>query len=147
GEEGRVLAGGSPRIDAIIRRCVAKIAFNYMAWVGGADFACNADFDVTRSFIRHGAVTSYPVVLADQTPIRHPELPTWRGTRDHLITLNWSPTGYEIFGQVSIFNEITYRITLTKYFSGFWRDIQKGHRFDWSKGRVKPLTYSKLKRP
>jgi hypothetical protein len=40
------------RFDAIILRSVAKIAFNYAAWVAGATFVLGEAFDITRAFIR-----------------------------------------------------------------------------------------------
>ena len=44
------------RFDAMIFRCVAKIAFNYMTWVVGVDFArADADYALRRhSHKRHG---------------------------------------------------------------------------------------------
>lgn len=144
---GRVIVEISYRIDPIIRRCVAKIAFNYMAYIGGSEFACHPDFNIIRSFIRHGVSQVYPLVIPTQERILADELPRWRGTKDHLITLNWKPFSKNIVGQVSLFNEITYRVEFARNFSGLWRDIQKGHRFDRSGRRVKRLTYGKLARP
>ena len=143
-EGGRVLQEITYRIDPIIRRAVAKIAFNYMAYVTGSDFTYRPDFSVIRAFIRQGEAPDYPLVRETHEPILSSELPRWRGTKDHLITLNWDPSGRHIIGQVSLFNEITYNILLARNFSGLWRDIQRGHRFDISEHRVKHLLYSKL---
>jgi hypothetical protein len=39
--------------DTIVQRAVAKIAFNYAAYVLGADFVRNSGFDTIRRFIRY----------------------------------------------------------------------------------------------
>jgi len=134
------------RIDPIIRRCVAKITFNYMAYMAGAHFVYHPDFNVTRSFIRYGDSPSYPLVVPTQDPVLASESPRWRGTNNHLITVNWSPLGRSVVGQVSLFNEVTYKVSLARDFSGLWLDIRTGHCFDIKKRRVRPLVYSRLRR-
>ena len=146
GEEGRMWVEITSRIDRIIRRSVAKIAFNYMAYVAGAEFALHPDFNATRDYIRRGVMPTYPLVELTQKPILSRELPRWRGTKGHLITLEWGELDQHVIGQVSLFNEITYKVTLARNFSGLWRDIRSGHKFHISERRVKRLRYTRLAR-
>jgi hypothetical protein len=144
GEGGRIWVEINSRIDRIIRRSVAKIAFNYMAHVQGADFACHSDFNVTRSFIRHDESPSYPLVEATGRSSSAGSSQDGVGRKWHLIILEWGELEHYIIGRVSLFNEITYRVTLARRFSGLWRDIRSGHKFDISERRVSPLRYTRL---
>ena len=118
------------RIDPIIRRCVAKVSFNYLAWVGGRDFALRRDFDEVRSYVLSGTSPGHPIVVADYTPILADDLPLLRRTDGHLLTLDWPSGASDVVGQVSFFNQIRYRVSLARYMSGLWRNIRSGHHFD-----------------
>lgn len=146
-ERGRIWVEITSRIDGIIRRSVAKIAFNYMAKMSGADFVLHQDFNVTRSFIRHGVLPGYPLVVTSQRPILADDHPTRRQTEGHLITLNWTPSRRSVVGQVSLFNEITYIVSLARNFSGVWRPIRSGHHFDVSRRRITALGATSLTLP
>lgn len=139
GHDGQVFTQVNFNIDAIVRRCVAKIAFNYMAYIEGPDLALRHDFDVTRRFIRFAERTMYPLVVPSFKPILSDDQPTRRQTNGHLVTLGWSATGRDIVGQVSPFNEITYAISLARNFSGIFRDIRSGHCFDFQSRTISPL--------
>ncbi len=132
------------RIDPIIKRCVAKIAFNYMTCATGRDFALLEDFNVTRSYIRFGDAPTYPIVVADDNPILANDFRTRRQTEGHLITVNWTPDKRHVVGQVSFFNRVTYRVSLARNFSGLWHDIRSGHHFDLGSRRVSRLAATSL---
>ncbi len=144
GEGGRIWVEITSRIDRMTRRSVAKIAFNYMAYVKGADFAGHSDFNETRRFIRHDVSPRYRVVDAIRSPSWATRSQRGVGTKWHLITLEWGELEDHVVGHVSLFNEITYRVTLTRYLSGVWRDIRSGHKFDISKNQVERLRYTRL---
>src|SRR6185437_11634764 len=42
------------RLDQVMARCVAKIAFNYLAWTMGPPFLMNPCFDEVRAYILRG---------------------------------------------------------------------------------------------
>lgn len=127
-------------LDTVAHRCIAKIAFNYLAWKHGAQFALRPDFNVIRSFIRIGTTPSYPLLVADMSPILGDDLPALRQTNGHLITLNWSLSGKDIVSQVSLFNAITYAVSLSRDFSGiWWQDLRSGHHFDITRRRITEL--------
>ena len=135
----------SLRVNQGIRRCVAKYAFNYLASVCGRDFVLGADFDVVRQFIRYGGVPPYPLVVAGSKPILHDDRPTARQTNGHLLTLGWAESLRDLVGEVSLFNSVTYRVSLCRQFSGtLWIPIRSGVHYDIERKIVKSLIgYSK----
>ena len=126
-------------IDQTILRAVAKIAFNYLAYVHGADMASRDDFDAIRNFIRHGHKPSWEPVTPRAARILAEETGGVRCTNGHLLTIEWDPTGDGIIARVSLFNDITYAVRLCRWFWGVWRDIRAGHHFDINTGEVSPL--------
>jgi hypothetical protein len=115
------------RLNLGIRRCVAKYAFNYLASVCGSAFVPGSDFDVIRRFIRNGETPAHALVVAGSMPILHEDRPSKRQTDGHLITLSWADSGTDLVGAVSLFNTITYRISLCRQFAGrLWLPIRNG---------------------
>ena len=128
------------RVNQGIRRCVAKYAFNYLASVCGREFVLGADFDVVRQFIRYGNVPPYPLVVAGSEPILFDDRPTIRQTNGHLLTLGWGKSLGDLVGEVSIFNSVTYRVSLCRDFSGnVWIPIRSGVHYDIGRKIVMPL--------
>jgi len=126
------------RMDLVIQRAIAKIAFNYMANRAGVDFALHSDFNAIRSFIRHGTPPAHPIVLPSQAPILFDDRPHLRQTKGHLITVFWAHAR-DLIAQVSLFNEITYTVRLVGRFTGIWRPIAYGHHFDIETRKAEPL--------
>jgi hypothetical protein len=127
-------------LNQCILRCIAKCAFNYLAFVCGSEFVRWPDFDVVRQFVRYGRVPPYPLVVPRFTPILHADRPSARQTDGHLLTLSWTESLTDIVGQVSLFNSITYNVSLCRQFSGpIWRQVRSGVHFDLEKMIVKPL--------
>jgi hypothetical protein len=135
------------RFDAMLFRGVAKIAFNYMAWVAGAEFARGGDFNAARQFIRYGIKPPHPVVIPRRRPILADDTPTLRQTNGHLLTLNWSADGRAVIGQVSLFNGATYTVVLAPRYGGIWLNIRRGHHFNLETRRIGPaLALRRLRR-
>ncbi len=57
----------------------------------------------------------------------------------HMITTNWAKDGFSIIAQVSLFNWMTYNICLSRQFSGAYKDIKKGHFFDFNSQSILEL--------
>lgn len=131
------------RIDVILRRAVAKIAFNYMAYVTSPDFVLSPDFNEVRSFIRHGETPEYPVVHVDFTPILFDDHPLARQTNGHLVTLDWDAQRNQVMAQVSLFNELRFVVLLGRAPRGLWRDIRIGHHFDSDNRQITRLFSSR----
>jgi len=127
-------------IDKIIFRGVAKIAFNYLAYILGREFALNSNFKGIRNFIKHGETNGFSYVLIQKTPILQNEKRFGvKETRGHLITLGWDGYRFGIISQVTLFNTIIYRVILCKRFSGLYREIASGHHFDIESREVSRL--------
>src|SRR3989442_2773904 len=123
-----------------IRRCIAKYVFNYLAFVSGLEFVTGPDFDISRQFVRYGGSPPYPVVVESFSPILHDDLPSKRQSNGHLLTLNWAPSRRDLVGRISLFNYLTYSVSLCRGFSGsLWRPIRSGVHFDIERKTVQPL--------
>jgi hypothetical protein len=123
----------------VFLRSVAKIAFNYAAWVTGPTFVLDEAFDVTRAFIRYGTRLPYPVVTPRREPILADETPSERRAQGHLLTAGWAAERNALVGQVSLFNGPTYSVSLARGHKGLWRPVRSGHYFDLETRRISPL--------
>ena len=132
------------KIDQIVKRCVAKIAFNYLTYTSGAAFVHGDNFNVVRSFIREGQVPDYLLVRVTDDPILSDDQRHYRQTDGHLVTVNWTPEKQHVIAQVSLFNRITYHVSLARGFSGFWREIRSGHLFDIGSRSISGLVGTSL---
>jgi hypothetical protein len=126
-------------LNKSIWRCIAKYALNYLACGRGNRFACLPDFDAVRKYARYGTEPGYSLIGSGFTPILQDDEADMRQTKGHLITLSWDGSGQNLFCDVSIFNQITYRVLLCRGFTGLWRPIRNGHHYDLRDMSVKPL--------
>jgi hypothetical protein len=127
-------------INKGIRRCMAKYSFNFLAFVCGAAFVLDRSFDVIRRFIRYGDTPEYPVVVERFQPILRDDSRTRRQTSGHLLTVSWAASGVDLVGQISLFNSVTYSVSLARQYSGIlWRPIRSGLHFNIRKKTVQPL--------
>lgn len=118
-----------------IRRCLAKIAFNHLAYVTGQrfDFLGTSDFDEVRNYIRYGTSldqNNRGLVLIGSTEAQlgfSSPAPVGGG---HLIITAWDASNYAIISHLSIFGALGYRVILCRNYGGVWFDILKGHYFD-----------------
>ena len=117
------------RLDAVNLRAVAKVAFNYAAKIISPEFMRQPDCEPVARFIRAGEVPT------DGLPVSIGRTPVLVGDRDrqqtrgHICTVGWANRD-EQFSLVSLFNELTYRVTLKRRHSGIWRDLAYGHVID-----------------
>jgi hypothetical protein len=125
------------KVDRGVRRCVAKIAFNYLAFAAGPEFVLGPDFDEVRRFVVQGESPGYRVVEEDDRPVLADDRPEVRQTNGHLVALDWE--GSDLVCRVSLFNHLTYRVRLARLFNGIWRPMRCGHLFDFQARRVVPL--------
>ena len=133
-------------IDHVIRRAIAKISFNYLAYFQGAAFLHRPEFDVARRYIRYGELPDYPMMSIDEVAILQNE--PLEGTRvlGHIIVTAWTAV-HSALAQVSLFNWLTYRISLTKEFGGPKPEIRRGHIFDPVNGKIYELGSRPLEVP
>lgn len=132
------------KIDPFIKRCAAKIVFNYMTYVVGSEFALQSNFDVARAYIRKGELPAEPIVMADEKPILATDSRTVRLTDGHMVTINWTADKRHVVGQLSLFNRVTYHVGLSENFTGLWRPIRSGHHFDLDTRKISPMVATSL---
>ena len=133
------------RVDENGLRCVSKIAFNYVAWCQHADFVLLPTFNPIRSFIRHGTLAPYPLVVLRRRPILTSDTEDTRQTNGHLVAAAWTPDNKHIVGEVSLFNSLTYVISVARDFEGVWRPLRTGHHFEHKTGKITLLVNEPLR--
>jgi hypothetical protein len=119
--------------DSIIRRSVAKIAFNYLAYAVGEDtrLLLRADFDVVRSFIRDEVIPQEETVFIVGNPRLSEESRRGSLVDGHMIGVGWS-ADERILCNLSIFNAMTYQVILCRRYEGIWFPLTNAHLFDLS---------------
>lgn len=127
-------------LDDTIYRAIAKIAFNYMAFMNGADFVLQKTFNPIRYFIRRGQRAKRVFVLVRNDNILADE-DMERPRLCHIVTLNWAQEGQAILSQVSLSNSFfSYRVQLSKHYRGKHQDIRSGHFFNLGDNKIYELT-------
>jgi hypothetical protein len=129
GKDGKIGLNYLHEFNAVVRRCLAKIAFNYLAFVAGEEFAKRPDFDAVRAFIRHGTEPENDLVRVGRRPILATELLTGaRVTNGHIIAVEALLDKRQIQARLALFNSLKYRIILAPNYGGLW--FARGHHFD-----------------
>ncbi len=147
-----------PRKDLITRvtcdftfdmsRCVAKIAFNYLAYVLGENAALllREEFDTVRKYVRDGTVAEEPVVYFSQTPKFEQDAETAPFVDGHVVSVGWDSPNENIGCLLSLFNTMSYRVMLSRNCKGVWFP-PTAHSFDLQTGEVRSIPISLLPRP
>jgi hypothetical protein len=122
-------------------RAVSKIAFNYLAFIGGSDFVLMPQFNEIRRFIRYGAKLPWASVRPGPNPwliTRH----DGRALVGHYVLVK-GDNGI-IDAQVCLFTRICYTIRLAA--GGFLMPvtINAGHLFDIDGRQTVTLAAAKL---
>jgi len=127
-------------IDRTIFRGIGKIAFNYLAYHHGKDFALNENFNEMRDFVRYGTDRGFRSVIPQKSPILHYEKRFgMQETEGHIITLDWNAPKTAIISRITLFNEIVYQAILCRDFRGLYREISTGHHFDIESKKITRL--------
>lgn len=124
------------KIDSTIQRAIAKIAFNYLAYVSGPEFVRNDYFNSIRKFIRYGEVGKYTVAQALEEPILGDESLAGKRRLGHIVTLGYDKSNEIIFSQVSLFNDITYLVPLSNTFKERDFYYRSGHFFSTGNRKI-----------
>jgi hypothetical protein len=146
-DDGTMLTQALYEVDQTILRAIGKIAFNYAAYVHGAEVVLAPDFDHFRRYVRYAETPPIsPVVYPTSRRILFDESRVVHMTNGHLVTFDWNANGDGLLGQVSLFNSITYLVLLCPHYSGIWRELRSGHHFDIEIGEVTKLASARLTR-
>jgi hypothetical protein len=126
--------------DTVIRRCVAKIAFNYLAYVMSEDvrFLLREDFDAVRDFVKHGTLAEHTIVAAIGDPRLTEESRKGSFVDGHMLGVGWSNDD-SILCNLSIFNAMTYQVALCRKYQGVWFALSSVHSFDLVTKEAKKL--------
>jgi hypothetical protein len=126
--------------DTTIRRCVAKIAFNYLAYAVGenAQLLLRNDFDGIRSYIRDEVIPQDELVFVVGSPRLTVESRRGSLVDGHMIAVGWN-MGEMILCNLSIFNAMTYQVILCRKYQGIWFPLTNAHSFDLSTKEAKAL--------
>ncbi len=123
-------------LDNIVWRGIAKISFNYLAKIQGADYVLDEKFDRIRDFI-NGRGAGKALVRLSRRPILAYETPRFKTTDMHLVI--FEREGLGLRGRVSLFNTFTYDVMLCSHL-GLIYSIKSGHAFDAENEKVYKLT-------
>ena len=129
--------------DAIIRRCVAKIALNYLAYAveEATQLLLLNDFDVVRSLVRDGDIPEEQVVFVVGSPRLTEESRRGSLVDGHMIAVGWNMCE-AILCNLSIFNAMTYQVVLCRKWQGLWFPLCNAHSFDLSAKEARPNVVS-----
>ena len=124
-------AGITYTFDPIIRRCIAKIAFNYLAHTLSENtrLLLRADFDHVRTYIRDGVIPENELVVVIGNPRLTEESRQGSLVDGHMVSVGWS-MGDNILCNLSIFNAMTYQVALCRKYRGLWFALSTMHSFD-----------------
>jgi hypothetical protein len=128
--------------DDIVRRLMAKIAFNYLAWCMGAPFALKPEFDPIRRFIRYGEGNGSDLCSVTDRRFLQEERHSgnWSITDAHLVGVERTRNGV-VLGHVSLFNQLHHQIRLADELEERIRHpgLPSGRIFFWESGHIQPL--------
>ncbi|MDO8531059.1 MAG: HNH endonuclease [Dehalococcoidia bacterium] len=97
-----------PAQDELVKRAIAKIAFNYLTWVYGIRVALNQGFNPIREYVRYGRLSKTPFIN------RISNLPIKVGAREahdrdgHVLLIDWAPRIRGVIAQVALFCAMPY---------------------------------------
>lgn len=122
-EQDRLTVAYDINVDETIVRAACKIVFNYSAKVLGPDTVRRSSFDAARRFVRYGDAPTRLATVQQMSIITGPGS---ESARLHACGLGWD-RGY-LVGLVSLFNEVTYGIRLSRAEQGEYSEAR--HFFD-----------------
>lgn len=129
-------------MDQKLGRAMAKIAFNYLAFMCGGEFVLRPDFDPIRNFIRNNVPPPFSCIIA-QGMQENADRGGFINDPSHFLLLCLQDRGSIVYGRVSLFSGHTYHVALCKFYSSLYIPAQLvsgiGHRFDVKKRHLEPL--------
>src|ERR1700687_5281106 len=122
-----------------LARSVAKIAFNYLAYTMHEDtnFLLCKDFDAIRNYVRHDINPGQGFVYFSGSPRLDPAERKGSAGDGHILVVGWDAANEGIICNLSLFNAMAYRLTLSRKYSGVWFPFGNAHSFDCRRRKVK----------
>ena len=125
--------------DFNMSRCVAKIAFNYLAYAleENTRLLLRHEFDAVRSYVRYGTNAGQPVVHFSKTPNLEQNRGASPSVDGHFIAVGWDSTNESLVCYLNLFNAMRYQIVLSR--EGLWFPLQSAHSFDFQTTEVRSV--------
>jgi len=122
-------------------RCVAKIAFNYLAWNFRPEFVLNESFDEVRNYIRSGDLCGREafVYIVNKSVLLEEQIGGGKVTNGHIVVVDWGIDPNQIVGRVTLFNTVRYSVVLSRRYVGLWFLLGIGHHFDVAGKKISKL--------
>ena len=135
--------------DFNMSRCVAKIAFNYLAYVLGENthVLLRTDFDGIRKYVREGISPGYSVLSFSSKPKFDQDADRPPFVNGHILAVGSEHATGSITCAVSLFNAMSYYVLLCRKYEGLWFALWSAHAFDFDRGEVRPLPVNLYARP
>lgn len=135
--QGRVLSDVVFQISHPEWRAVAKIAFNYLAYVAGANFALLPNFNEVRRYVRHDDRPDSRLVKY-APPVHVERQSKGRAFLAHFVTVERH--GDSVIGQVSLLCRFRYAVLLSRGGLTLNFPLRSGHIFDLEDRKVVPIS-------
>jgi hypothetical protein len=103
------------RFSRAYQRAIAKICFNYAAYVHDAAFMLRQEFDDTRRFVREGIPPDFRMFGQKETDIVPYESANHAGMSAvfHVVTITKPFNANVVLGQITLFNWIQWEVVLS----------------------------------
>jgi hypothetical protein len=142
----RIRIAVQTKIDSVILRAIAKIGFNYFAYLQGNQLALSDSFDEIREFIRYGSHQDSGLTSVKEGAILAKKGRNSRRIEGHIILVEWpnnARTG--VYCRVSLFNCLTFIVTLCRSFKLLVQPRLCGHLYNIRTKRIIKLSQSILR--
>lgn len=135
--------------DFNMSRCVAKIAFNYLAYVLGenTNVLLRTDFDGIRKYVRERTSPGYPVLSFSSKPKFDQDADRPPFVNRHMLGVGSDHATGSITCAISLFNAMSYRVLVCRKYEGLWFTLWSAHAFDFDTGEARPLPVNLLAEP
>ena len=134
--------------DFNMSRCIAKIAFNYLAYVLEENLTLlrRHEFDAVRNYVRYGSPSEQPIVYFSQKPNFEPDTAA-TFVDGHVLAVGWDAANENIVSYLNLFNATNYQVVLCRKHEGLWFALQSAHSFDFESHKVKRIPLYLLASP
>lgn len=137
---GQMVLGTAPMVAIFdvgraVMRAVAKIGFNYMAFVSQAisdQIALSTEFDEARNFIRYDSQPGFAVIYPHDEGFSNPSPSSIWKREGHLVALDMVDGNgkRQVQAMVRLFDQFAWEIVLSPFYKGLTLNIASGHQWD-----------------
>lgn len=140
GDDPSVTVAHEFEVTDVMKRGLAKIAFNYLAFVKGGPFARLPAFDPIRNYVRNGVKPSLePIHSTFDLPFRMNAPENMRPVI-HWLGLSAHQEHRNLLGTVMLFGFMEHIVILAEDFAGPWFELPIAHAFYLKTMQAKEMT-------